>query len=225
MQLFHLNVWDTMLIAEKGTTPHPRTPLCAMLVPWEALNGRHSNTTQCENGAEKKRRRLSAEEVRASKEWAFRVYYHPLTSVFSFKYLGRIIMVLENDWPMVVDNLRRSCKKWVRLSRILGREGVKMRVSRTFFKEVLHAVLLFGSKTLVMTSRIGRALIFFSAQGGLSYHGKEKTAAPGWKLGVPPPPLEGSNVGGGDTGSGGARPEEEEYCRTVYLNAADYISL
>ena len=41
---------------------------------------------------------------------------------------------------------------------ILSREGVEPRVSGFFFKSVVQAVLLFGSYTWVVTTRVGRPL-------------------------------------------------------------------
>ena len=46
-----------------------------------------------------------------------------------FKYLDRIIMYLDDDWPTVVRNLRKAQKKWYQLTRILVREGENTRVS------------------------------------------------------------------------------------------------
>ena len=37
-----------------------------------------------------------------------------------FKYLGGIIMAMDNDWLVVVANLRKYRNEWVQLSRILG---------------------------------------------------------------------------------------------------------
>ena len=42
------------------------------------------------------------------------------------------------------------------MSQILGREGANVRLSGTLFKAVDQAVLLFGSKTRVMTPCMGR---------------------------------------------------------------------
>ena len=39
-----LNIRYTMVILEEGNLPHPRCPLCDILVPWKALNGTHRST-------------------------------------------------------------------------------------------------------------------------------------------------------------------------------------
>ena len=40
-----------------------------------------------------------------------------------FKYLGRVTLDSDNDWPEVVANLRNAQKKWARLLRVMGWEG------------------------------------------------------------------------------------------------------
>ena len=70
-------------------------------------------------------------------------------------------MASDNDWPVVVGNLKKSWTKWAKMLRISGREGAKTWLSRTFFKAVVQAVLLFGSETWVMTPHMGRAMGLF----------------------------------------------------------------
>ena len=77
----------------------------------------------CGSGAERKRRRLAEAEVRESTEMAFEVYGEQLQTVPSFKYLGRIMTEGDDDWPAVAGNLGKARKIWVRLQRILSREG------------------------------------------------------------------------------------------------------
>ena len=52
-------------------------------------------------------------------------------------------------------NLQKARKKWVRLLRILGREGENARVSGNLFKAAAQAIIIFGSKTWVMTPHKG----------------------------------------------------------------------
>ena len=85
------------------------------------MNGRHPNTAQCTKGAERKWRRLTAEEMRASTERYFQAYGLPLKSVTTFKYLGQALTASNDDWLEVVGNLRTEKKKWAQLLRILVR--------------------------------------------------------------------------------------------------------
>ena len=71
--------------------------------------------------------------------------------VTSFNYLGLVMMVGGDNWPEVVGNLRKDQKSEAWLTRILGREGAKPRLSGMFFNAVVQAVLLFGLETWVLT--------------------------------------------------------------------------
>ena len=45
---------------------------------------------------------------------------------------------------MVVEMTQKARKKWARLSRILGQEGMDAKALGIFYKAVVQAVLLFG---------------------------------------------------------------------------------
>ena len=107
---------------------------------------------------------VEAEEGRAVTYRSFRDYGRPLEMVTSFRYLGRVILAADNDWPAVVRDLARARAVWKRMTRILSREGAEPRVSGFFFKSVVQAVLLFGAKTWVVTPRMGRVLGGFQDQ-------------------------------------------------------------
>ena len=68
------HVLDTVVILEEGNLPHPRYTQCDMLVPRWALNGRNPVIAQFSRGGEKKRRRISEEEMREILEWDFEAY-------------------------------------------------------------------------------------------------------------------------------------------------------
>ena len=58
-------------------------------------------------------------------------------------------------------NVHNVRKRKVWLSIILGREGVKPRVSGMFFKAVVQAVLIFRSEMWVMNPHMGGAIGLF----------------------------------------------------------------
>ena len=76
VQFLHRHVQDTVVMLEEGNSPHPRCARCDMQVTRKALNGRHLGTSQCETGAERKRRRLAETETRENLERAFSAYEH-----------------------------------------------------------------------------------------------------------------------------------------------------
>ena len=91
----------------------------------------------------------------------FHSYGRPLVVVENFKYLGRMLTDLDDDWPEGVDNLRKTLKWWARMSSILGREGADPRTSGNFYKVAVQATLLFGAELWVMSPWIGRILVSF----------------------------------------------------------------
>ena len=68
---------------------------------------------------------------------AFQYYGRPLVTVSELKYLGIICTSSDDNWPVVVGNLRKAQKRWVRMLRILGKEGADLRTSWDFYKAVV----------------------------------------------------------------------------------------
>ena len=68
--------------------------------------------------------------------------------------------MLEGDdvCPEVMINLKKARNICMQMTRILGWEGSNLRVSGMFFKEVVQAVFIFGSDTLVTTPFMERDL-------------------------------------------------------------------
>ena len=63
----------------------------------------------------------------------------------SFKYLERVLLALDEDWPEVICNLVKARVVWRRMLRILSREGARPQVSGFIFKVVVQSVLFFGA--------------------------------------------------------------------------------
>ena len=81
----------------------------------------------------------------ASMELYFQVYGRQLTLVSLFKYLGQVLTASDNDWTVLMGNLRKACMNWAKLLRVLGRKVANTWVLGIFFKEVFQMVLLFRS--------------------------------------------------------------------------------
>ena len=120
----HGHTQAKIVIMEEGNRPYPMCPQCDMFVSRKALKSRQMTTASCQRSAERKRRSLMEEEVRAVAETVFTSDEIPLFQVTSFKYLGQILMEVDNNWPVVVSNLRKARRNWAQLTRVLGREGV-----------------------------------------------------------------------------------------------------
>ena len=78
--------------------------------------------------------------------------------VTELKYLRRVLTKLNDDWPVVVANLRKPWKRWERLSRILVQEGDDPQTSMNPYKQMVETTLLFGAETWIIFPRIGSIL-------------------------------------------------------------------
>ena len=107
MHFVHRHVQDTMIIMEEGDLPHPRCLCCDILLSQAALNIQHPNTAHCDKGEERERCRLAAKEAISGTERCFGGYGCLITTVTSFKCIGYILTDSDDDWSVVVENLRR----------------------------------------------------------------------------------------------------------------------
>ena len=94
---------------------------------------------------------MAAEEERAVTPRAFSTYGRTLEMIPPFKYLGRVLLTADDDWPVVIRNMTKAWAFWRSMARILIREGESPRVSGFFFKSVVQSVLLFGAEMWVVT--------------------------------------------------------------------------
>ena len=67
--------------------------------------------------------------------------------VANFKYLGFPLDQMDNDWPAVWRNIMCARSLWWRLGALLQWEVSDTKVLAMFYREVIKAVLLFGSET------------------------------------------------------------------------------
>ena len=81
---------------------------------------------------------MSAEEEREVTPRAFSAYGRPLGMVNSFKYLGWLISVANDDWPEVVRILEKAQAVLWQFTRIISREGETPRVSGFFSKSMFQ---------------------------------------------------------------------------------------
>ena len=84
-------------------------------------------------GEEKNLCRMVEEEERGGTANFLTSYGIPLTPVSSLNYLGRILLVADDNSLAVVRNLRLARKKWVRLTLMLGKEGVDAQTLGVFY--------------------------------------------------------------------------------------------
>ena len=84
----------------------------------------------------------------------FQTYLRPISTLSSFKYLGKVLTAAYDNWEAVISNLSKVCKSWVRMSCILGGYEANARVSGLFYKAVVQAVLIYRLEMWVLTPRM-----------------------------------------------------------------------
>ena len=114
----------------------------------------------------------------------FSAYGTPLREVYLLRYLGQTLLSLENNWPVVEQNLRGARGKWGRLENILGREGADRRTVGRFYVALLQAVLLFRYKTWVLTPPVGESPQGFPLPDSAAGGGHGTQTSTGWDMGV-----------------------------------------
>ena len=64
-------------------------------------------------------------------ERVFHAYGKPMEAVSEFRYLGRLLTAMDDNWSAVAGNIRKARVSWGRLARVLGWEGADTKVSRS----------------------------------------------------------------------------------------------
>ena len=152
-----------------------------------ALNARHYASESCREGADRVRQRHRLADSRRSREVVFTVNGEDLEQVSEFKYLGRLLSSNGSDWPAVYYNLKKARKRWMRVSRVLTREGADSRVCGMFYKAVVQSVLLYGCETWVITSQVLDVLRGFHNRVARRLSGKRPYLLPAENEWVYPP--------------------------------------
>ena len=127
----------TIFILNEGTILHPPCNQYDMFILCEALAAGHLGTAICLKGAEWKRRRLAAAAAQEAAGTEFRAQDHVLERLETVKYLDRLLLSDDSDWPVVAGNLWKERRKWDRLSCMLVREGVDTGMYGRFYVTVV----------------------------------------------------------------------------------------
>ena len=74
-----------------------------------------------------------------------------LERVEVFKYLGRLLAQDNDDIQAIRAQLRKAWATWACVEQVLQSENASPRIAAKFYKAVVQAVLLYGSKTWVLS--------------------------------------------------------------------------
>ena len=114
--------------------------------PW------HFTSKECSIGVERKQQWEAAVTSALALWQQFLVHGDVLERVEVFKYLGRLLAQDDDDIQAIRTQMRKAWATWARVGQVLRSKNASLCVTAKFYKAVVQAMLLFGSKTWVLSS-------------------------------------------------------------------------
>jgi hypothetical protein len=121
---------------------------CGMQV--DPRHARHQYTKECQVGVGRKKQREAAVTLALALRQQFSVRGDVLEQVEVFEYLGRLLAQEDDDIQAICAQLRKARATWACVGQMLKPENVPPCVAAKFYKAVVQAMLLYGSKTWVL---------------------------------------------------------------------------
>ena len=116
--------WSRIAVVQEGKEPLPRCNLCGLHMPALRLI-KHLQTTQYYQNMQMRWQRWDVEIAEKYTGATFSLTGEDGAECFegvdSFKYLGRVLNRLDEDWPAVFRNIWRARQVWGRLGKLLRR--------------------------------------------------------------------------------------------------------
>jgi hypothetical protein len=111
----------------------------------------HRLSKECQVGVKRKQQREASVTLALALQQQFSIDGEVLERVEVFKYLGRLLAQDNDDIQAIRAQLRKTRATWARVGQVLCNENVSPHVAATFYKAVVQAILLYGSKTWVLS--------------------------------------------------------------------------
>jgi hypothetical protein len=122
---------------------------CRMQV--NPLYPRHRFSKECQGGVEQNQQWEAAVTSVLAMRQQFSVDGEVLEWVKVFKYLGLLLAQDDDNIQAIRDQLQKARVTWAWVRQVLRIENVSPHVAATFYKAVVQAILLYGSKTWVLS--------------------------------------------------------------------------
>ncbi len=142
-----LHPLDKVVVSTEGY--FPRCERCAMQV--NPAYPKHIRMQECQTGVERKLQRESAVHLALALRRQFSAHEDVLEHVEVFKYLGCLLAQDNNDAQAIRQQLQKARGVWARVGQVLRGENTAPWIAAKFYKAVVQAVLLYGSKTWNLT--------------------------------------------------------------------------
>ena len=79
-------------------------------------------------------------------------------TVVSALSLGRLLDRSDDDWPLILHNIRKARQVWGRIGELLWRERAETTVSTNVYRSVVQTVLLIVAETWVLTETMSQRI-------------------------------------------------------------------
>jgi hypothetical protein len=111
----------------------------------------HRFLKECKVGVEQKKQREAAATSALALQQQFSVLGEVLEWVKVFKYLGRLLAQDNEDIQAIHPQLQKACATWAQVGQVLRSENASPHVAATFYEAIVQAIILYGSKTWVLS--------------------------------------------------------------------------
>jgi hypothetical protein len=126
---------------------YQRCHQCGMQI--NPLYPRHYTSKECKVVVERKQQQEASATSALALRQQFLSNEDVLEQVEIFKYLGRLLGQDDDDDDIqaIRAQMRKARATWARVGQVLRSENAPPCVAAKFYKAIVHAVLLYGSKT------------------------------------------------------------------------------
>jgi hypothetical protein len=111
----------------------------------------HRFSKECQVGVEQKQQQEVAVTSALALHQQFSIAGEVLKQVEVFKYLGHLLAQDDDIIQAIRTQLRKARATWAQVGQVLRYENVSSHIATTFYKAVVQAILLYGSKTWVLS--------------------------------------------------------------------------
>ncbi len=132
-----------MIVPSEGY--FPRCERCRMQV--NSVYPQHIRTKECGIGMDQQLQQESAISLALALQREFTVNGSVLERIKVFKYLGQLLVQDDDDAQAIRQQMRKAQGVWAQVGQVLHGENVMPQVAAKFYKAVVQAILLYGSKT------------------------------------------------------------------------------
>ncbi len=107
----------------------------------------HRFLKECQVGVEQKQQQEVAVTSALALRQQFSIAGEVLKQVEVFKYLGHLLAQDIDIIQAIRAQLRKARATWAQVGQVLCNENISPHIAATFYKAVVQAILLYGSKT------------------------------------------------------------------------------